>query len=80
MDIGDGHALRNVAVDAGARDLAGLVGGIIEDLDVQELARIVEAGDGFDEALYNVALIENGKLHGHARPILHFVRRAGHVF
>src|SRR5713101_861043 len=70
MDAGDGHARGGVAVDASAGDVAGFIGGVIEDLNVEKFAGIVEAGDGFDEALDDVALVEDGKLYGNLGPVL----------
>ena len=43
VEVADGQPERLVALDTGARNLARLVGGIVEHLDIQELARIVEA-------------------------------------
>ncbi len=43
MNVDDGHALGGVTLDAGASDLASLVGGVIEDLHVEQLRRVVEA-------------------------------------
>ena len=80
MDVDDGHALRGVALDAGAGDFARFVGGIVEDLNVEQFARIVEARDGFDEALDHVALVEDGKLDGDARPIGDSRRRSRNIF
>src|SRR6266852_5991817 len=41
--------------------------------------RIIEAGNGLDQALDYVALIENGKLHGDTWPARDLWRRAGRV-
>src|SRR6266699_2471322 len=43
MDISDRRALRGVALDAGASDFAGLVGGVVKDLHVKEFGRVVES-------------------------------------
>ena len=69
VNVDDGQALRGVAFDAGAGDLAGFVGGIVEDLHVEQFAWVVESRDGFDQTLDHVALVENGKLDGDARPL-----------
>ena len=57
-----------MALDAGAGDLLGLVGGIVEHLNFEQLARIVEARHGVDQALDDVALVVDGKLYGNLGP------------
>ncbi len=79
VNVGDGHALGGMAVNAGFGDFAGFVGGIVEDLNVEKFARVVEARNSFDKALDDIALVENGKLNGDARPLFYFRRRAGNV-
>ena len=78
-DVSDRQALRGVALDAGARDIAGFVGGVVEDLHVEQFVRVIETGDGFDEAFDDVAFVKNGKLNGDARPLRNGGRRAGNV-
>jgi len=80
MNVDDRHALGGVALDASARYLASLVGGIVEDLNVKQFAGVIEAGDGFDEALDYVAFIKDRKLNGDAGPMFDFGRGAGDVF
>ena len=70
MDVDDGHALRGEAVHAIAGDLLRFIGGIVEHLHVEKLARIVEARNGFDEPLDHIALVENGELNRDARPVV----------
>ena len=79
MNVVDGNALRGVAFDAAAGDFASFVAGVVEDLYVEKLVRIIETRDGFDETFDDVAFVENGKLHGDARPCGDFRRRAGNV-
>ena len=43
---------------------AGFVGGVVEDLDFETVARVIEAADGFDEALDDELLVEDGELDG----------------
>ena len=43
MNVGDRQALRGEMIDTVAGDLLCLVGGIVEHLDIEKLARIVEA-------------------------------------
>ena len=80
MDVGDGHALRGEALHAVAGDFLRLVGGVVEHLNVEQLARIIETGDGFDQALDDVALVVNGKLNGDARPLGDRRRRGREYF
>src|SRR5208282_4509295 len=79
VDVNDRHALRSVAFHASAGNLASFVGGIVKDLNVEQFARVVEAGNGFDEALDHVALVEDRKLDGDTGPILDLGRRAGNI-
>ena len=79
MNVDDGHALSGVAFDAGVRHLPGLVGGIVEDLHIEEFRRVVKTRNGLDEAFDHVALVENGKLDGHARPVGDWWRSSGDV-
>lgn len=44
----------------------GVVGGVVEDLDLEEVAGVGEAAGGVDEALDNVRLVVDGKLDGDA--------------
>ncbi len=43
---------------------AGLVGGVVEDLDLEAVARVVDAADGVDEAVDDELLVEDGELDG----------------
>jgi hypothetical protein len=45
-------------------DLDGLVGGVVEDLDLEAVAGIVEAAAGVDEAVDDELLVEDGELDG----------------
>ena len=80
MNVNDGHPLRGVAFDAGAGDFAGLVGGVVQDLHVQQFGRIVEARDGFDETLNDVTFVEDGQLHGDAGPVCNRRRSRRDIF
>ena len=44
MDVLDVEALRAISIDQAARELHGVIGGIVEDLDGKAVARIVELG------------------------------------
>ena len=80
MDIDDGQSPGGVAIDAGAGDIAGLIGGIVEHLNVEEFARIIELRNGIDQALNHVALIEDGKLYSNLWPARDGWRRGWNIF
>ena len=69
-DSDDRQAQRLVALHAGARDLLRFVGGIVEHLNIEQFARIVEARDGVDQPLDHVALVVDRKLYGNLGPPL----------
>ena len=53
-----------VALDDGAGNLGGLVGGVVEDLDFKAVAGVVEAAAGFEQAMDDELLVEDGELDG----------------
>ena len=55
--------------------LGRLVGRIVEDLDLQQIARIVDLADGIDQPIRDVHLVEDRELDRHARQIRQFGRR-----
>ncbi len=79
MQVMDIDAEGLVTLDAGAGDLGGFVGGVVQHLDLEQLARIIETRHGFDEALDDVALVVDGKLYGNLGPARDRRRRAGHI-
>src|SRR5205823_11039099 len=46
-----------------------IFGGIVEDLDLEPVARVVECADRLEQTARDVALVVKGKLHGHGRPL-----------
>ena len=48
-------------------DRGGVIGGVVEDLDLQLVGGPVQGGSGVDEALDDVALVEHRELNGHHR-------------
>ncbi len=66
VHVMDVEALGSVALDCIARDLHRLVGGVVEHLDLEQLARIADARDGVEQALDHVHLVVERELHGHA--------------
>ena len=61
-------------------DLAGLIGRIVEDLDLQKLLRIIQFAYGAEQTLGHVDLVENRQLHGHLRQLLELARGTGSRF
>ena len=57
-----------IAFDAASRDFLGLVGGIVQQLDLEQTGRIIEARNGLDQALNYIALVIDGKLYSYLRP------------
>lgn len=80
MNVDNGEALGRMAFDAGAGDLAGFVGGVVQDLDVEKLAGIVKTGHSVNQAFNNVALVKDRKLDSDTRPALNFGRSSWDVF
>ncbi len=66
VNVDDGVAEGGVAVDDGRGDVCGFVGGVVEDLDFELFARILHGADGFDEAVDDELLVEDGQLDGDA--------------
>src|ERR1700685_1440574 len=79
MDVADGHSEGAVAFYTVAGDLAGLVGRIIENLNLQQLAWIVELRNGFDKPFDHEAFVVNGELNGDFRPGSYLRRRPRNV-
>ncbi len=63
VQVDDRDAEVAIALDAIARDELRLVGRIVEHLNLEELARVIELRHGFDEALDHVALVVDRELH-----------------
>ncbi len=64
----DRDAARRVLRDLKARQLHGLIVRVVQDLDLQPIAWIIEGADRIDEALDHAALVVNRELHGDRRP------------
>src|SRR5213594_179529 len=80
VNVNDGHALGGMAFNACASNFAGFVGGVVQHLHFEQFRWIVESGNGFDEALDDVAFVEDGKLHGDPRPVCDRLRGRRHIF
>ena len=58
-----------ITLDAIAGDFLGLIRGIIEHLYLEQVRRIIQVRDGFDQPLDDVAFVVNRKLYSYLRPI-----------
>jgi hypothetical protein len=65
VDVEPAAVGRSIAGDGGGDEGRRLVDRIVEHLDLETTARPVEAGDGREQALDHVHLVEDGELHGH---------------
>src|SRR3984893_2461032 len=68
VDVGDRNAEVLETFHTVPCDNLSLVGRIIEHLNFEKFARIIELRDGLDQSLDHVALIVNRELHGHLGP------------
>ena len=55
--------------DLALADLLRLVGGVVEHLDLEAVARVADGGDGVEQPLDHVHLVEERQLHGHRRQL-----------
>src|SRR5450432_3894013 len=57
-------------------DLAGLVGRVVQHLDLEPVAWVADGSHGVEQPFHHVHLIEEGELHGHGWQIRERARRA----
>src|SRR5437667_357365 len=69
VEVGDREPARAELARGLGDDRAGVVGGVVEDLDLEAVARVVEGADSLEQPARDVALVVEGKLHGHGRPL-----------
>ena len=62
MMVTDGESLRSVVVDQPSRYRYGLIGRVVEHLDVELIERVVEAADGLKQPLDYELFVEDRKL------------------
>ena len=67
LQMDDVHASGPRSADRSRDERRRLVGGVVEHLYLEQLARIVEAARSFDHALRHVELVVNGQLDGDSR-------------
>src|ERR1700682_464782 len=60
---------------AGGSQFSRVVGGIVEDLDLQQFARIIDLTDRFEQPLDHIDLVEDRQLHRHFRQLLEMTCR-----
>src|SRR2546422_2618960 len=58
-------------------DPAGVVGGVVENLNLETVAWVVKSAHSLEQAARNIALVIEGKLHRHRRPLGWRLRRRG---
>jgi hypothetical protein len=79
VDVVDVEPLGAPVLDGPPGDERGLVERVVEDLDLEQLARIVELADRPDEPLDDVHLVEDGELDGDPGQLLVVPLRDRHV-
>ena len=67
-DVVDLQALPAVGFHLSRHDVYRFIGRVVEYLDLQAVARIVQCGHVVDEALGHEQLVVDGQLYGHHRP------------
>ena len=75
MDVGDVDALRRIAPHGLFGHAPRFVGRIVEDLDLEQLARILQSTDGVDETIRHVHLVVDRELDRDRRELVHRSRR-----
>ena len=75
MDVLDVDALRGKAADRQLRDLPGLVGRIVQHLDFEQLARILDPAHRLDQPVDDVHLVVERELDGDRRQRVEATRR-----
>ena len=67
MDVDDVDAVVGIAHHGALRHNARLVGRVVQHLDLEQLARVVELADGVDQPVRHVHLVVDRKLDGDLR-------------
>ena len=76
VDVLDVEPARRLAANGELGNVARLVGRIVEDLDLEEIQRIVDRAHRVDEPIDDVHLVVDGQLDGDDRPLSDRRRRA----
>ena len=75
VDVLGIESLGYQAGDPIAADLHGAVGGVVQKLDLNLVLRIIDLGNGIQQAIHHVHFIENRELDGHQRQIRKHLHR-----
>ena len=67
VEVVDIEAARGMAADGKLRDLFCLVGRIVQNLDLEQVLRVIELADGRDQPVGHVHFVEDRKLDGDPR-------------
>ena len=74
MDVVDIDSLLPAGLDGLFSDKFGFIGGIVKQLDFQQLFRIVDCGHGIHQAFDNIHLVVDGQLDGDSGKFRKFFR------
>jgi hypothetical protein len=77
MQIGDVVASPGHATYASENNIGGVVSGVVEDLNLQLIARIFDGTGSFDDSLNDVSFIEHGKLNSDGGELVEVTGRFG---
>ncbi len=77
MDVLDVDALRRMTAHRQLGDLARLVGRIVQYLDLETIARVVDAAHGIDEPIDDVHFVVERELNGNGRQRIEHEARHG---
>ena len=75
VNVLDRRSRGRIASNNGPRGLLGLVRRVIEQLDLQAVARVIECADACEQALDHELLVVDGQLNGDARQLVEAVGR-----
>src|SRR5208283_1305574 len=79
VNVDDVVTERGVTLDDGGGDIARLVGGVVEHLNLDLLARVLHGADGLDETVDDKLLVEDGQLDGDGGKLEKMAWRIGFV-
>ena len=77
MMVSDRVTLLRVFADQARTDNSSFVGRVVQHLDFEQRARIVDGRGGLQQPFHDVALVINGKLNRYPRQLLEFLLGLG---
>ena len=77
VNVDDGMAQRRIARHNACGHLLGLVGRVVQHLDLELVARILHGADRLDQPVDDELLVEDGQLHGDPRQLVEVPGRVG---